>query len=187
VKKRGFTLLEALIAIAILAGLMTAIFGVQASAIQGVRYARDLQVAALLARAKMLEIEWKLKKNGFTISDMAMEGDFSDAEAERFSWRAEIRRVKPEAFEQVALGAGGGSENPLVAAFAPAIKMIGQQLADQVREVRLWVRWKDGVYDESFDVVTHIVQLGAAPASPPGLAAPAAKSGSSPAFDKGKK
>ena len=185
--RRGFTLLEALIAIAILASLMTAIFGVQASAIQGVRYARDLQVAALLARAKMLEIEWRLKRDGFNIADMAMEGDFSDADAEGFSWRAEIRRVKPEAFEQVALGTGGGSENPLVAAFAPAIKMIGQQLAEQVREVRLWVRWKDGVYDESFDVVTHIVQLGAAAVSPPGPAALGAKSAASPVPDKAAK
>ena len=142
----------------ILAGLFSAIYGVQASAARSVRYARDLQQAALLARDKMLEIEWTLKKQGFSVADMTMEGDFDEADAPRFAWRAEVRRVKAEAFTQ-AMPASADPANPMAAAFAPALQIIGRQLADQVREVRLWVTWKDGGYDEGFDVVTHIVQL----------------------------
>ena len=160
-RRRGFTLLEALISIGILAGLFTAIYGVQAGAVSSVRYARDLQRAALLARDKVLEVEWKLKKDGFSVADMTMEGDFDDAEAPEFRWRAEVHRVRPEAFEGLANmgGAVAGESNPLAAAFAPAFGLIGQQLAEQVREVRVWVMWKDGAYDESFDVVTHVVKL----------------------------
>lgn len=165
--KRGFTLLEALVAIGILAGLFTAIYGVQASAVRSVRYARDLQIAALLARDKMLEIEWKLKKDGFSVADMTMEGDFDEAEAPQFKWRAEIHRVKAEAFENMGMPATSGEVNPLAGAFAPAFQMIGRQLADQVRELRLWVIWKDGKYEESFDVVTHIVQLTGSGSPPP--------------------
>ena len=156
---RGFTLLEALVAMGILAGLFTAIYGVQASAVRSVRYARDLQRAALLARDKVLEVEWKLKKDGFSVADMTMEGDFDDAEAPEFKWRAEIRRVKAEAFENMATPTMDGEASVLAGAFAPAFSMIGRRLADQVRELRVVVSWKDGAYDESFDVVTHIVQL----------------------------
>jgi len=157
--RRGFTLLEALVAIGILAGLFTAIYGVQASAVRSVRYARDLQLASLLARDKVLEVEWKLKKDGFSVADMTMEGDFDDADAPEFKWRAEIRRVKAEAFENMAVPDLGNEASPLAAAFGPAFSMIGRRLADQVRELRVVVSWKDGAYDESFDVVTHIVQL----------------------------
>ena len=172
---RGFTLLEALVAMGILAGLFTAIYGVQASAVRSVRYARDLQRAALLARDKVLEVEWKLKKDGFSVADMTMEGDFDDAQAPEFKWRAEIRRVKAEAFENMASPAVDGEASPLAGAFAPAFSMIGRRLADQVRELRVVVSWKDGTYDESFDVVTHIVQLtgmGSPAASPVPSAGP---------------
>ena len=165
--RRGFTLLEALVAMGILAGLFTAIYGVQASVVRSVRYARDLQRAALLARDKVLEIEWKLKKDGFSVADMTMEGDFDDAEAPEFRWRAEIHRVKAEAFEAAATPQMGDQTNPMAAAFAPAFSMIGRRLADQVRELRVEVFWKDGKYEEGFDVVTHIVQLTGAGASPP--------------------
>ena len=165
--RRAFTLLEALVAIGILAGLFTAIYGVQASAVRSVRYARDLQLAALLVRDKVLEVEWKLKKDGFSVADMTMEGDFDDAEAPEFRWRAEIHRVKAEAFEAAAMPQVGDQTNPMAAAFAPAFSMIGRRLADQVRELRVMVMWKDGKYDESFDVVTHIVQLTGAGAPPP--------------------
>jgi hypothetical protein len=117
-----------------------------------------VQRAALLAKEQMLEIEWKLRKDGFTVNDMTLEGDFDEAEAKGYTWKAEIRRVKPEAFTM-----GGfevGNDNPLAAQFAPAMKFLGQKLADQVREVRFKVSWKEGRYIESFDVVTHIVRLG---------------------------
>ena len=165
--RSGFTLLEALVSIGILAGLFTAIYGVQASAVRSVRYARDLQRAALLARDKVLEIEWKLKKDGFSVADMTMEGDFDDAEAPEFRWRAEIHRVKAEAFEAATAPQVGDQANPLAAAFAPAFSMIGRRLADQVRELRVEVIWNDGKHEEGFDVVTHIVQLTGAGAPPP--------------------
>ena len=32
------------------------------------------------------------QEDGFSVADMTMEGDFDDAEAPEFKWRAEIRR-----------------------------------------------------------------------------------------------
>ena len=89
-------------------------------------------------------------------------------EAPELKWRAEIRRVKAEAFEDIAAPAVGGEASPLAGAFAPAFSMIGRRLADQVL-ARVVVSWRDGEYEESFDVVAHrrrLTGMGAAPASP---------------------
>jgi len=156
-RRAGFTLLEVMIAIGILAMMMTAIYGLQANAMRSVSYARDTQMASLLAREKMLELEWLLRKDNFALTEATLSGDFSDAEAPRFKWKAKILKVRPEAFE-----AGGEmtvSANPLAAQFAPAMQALTRQMAEQIREIRLGISWKDGRHEESFTVTTHVVML----------------------------
>ncbi|NJK88601.1 MAG: prepilin-type N-terminal cleavage/methylation domain-containing protein [Myxococcales bacterium] len=63
--KRGFTLLEVMVALSILALALTSIAGINANSFESSNYARGLTVATLLARAKMLDIELELQKDGF--------------------------------------------------------------------------------------------------------------------------
>jgi len=62
---RGFTLLEVLVAVAILGLGLTAILSVQFSAVAGTAHARHMAVAMGLARCKMSEIEELLLRDGF--------------------------------------------------------------------------------------------------------------------------
>jgi general secretion pathway protein I len=93
--KAGFSLLEVMVAIAILGLGLTAILSAQAGAFSAAQHARSLSIATGLARCKMLEVEEKLTRDGFPELDEQDSGpccDGDDGEAMRCTWRVD----KPE-------------------------------------------------------------------------------------------
>jgi general secretion pathway protein I len=75
---RGFTLLETVVALAILALALMAIFDLNAGAVSNHAYTKKLTVATLLARAKMTDLEQELHDEGFSNDDDEESGDFSE-------------------------------------------------------------------------------------------------------------
>jgi len=91
----GFTLLEVMVALAILALALTAIVGINGNAIRSHGYAKRVTVATMLARSKMADIESKYIEEGFTSEfDQVMEGTFEEEGWSDYRWKAEI--VKPD-------------------------------------------------------------------------------------------
>ena len=62
--RRGFTLLEVVVALAILGVSLMAIFDINAQAVAKHVYAKKLTVATLLARSKMIDLEQELYDQG---------------------------------------------------------------------------------------------------------------------------
>jgi general secretion pathway protein I len=93
IARRGFTLLEVMIALSILALSLTAIAGINANSFQSSNYARGLTVATLLARSKMLDIEIELQQDGFSEGERKLDGDFSDEGYEEVEWEAIVRPI----------------------------------------------------------------------------------------------
>ena len=91
---RGFTLLEVMISLAILAVALVAISGLNGGAVTMQAYGRRATEATLLLRGKMLDVEDDLQKNGFSDFDDEKHGTFDDEGASGFAWRAEI--LKPD-------------------------------------------------------------------------------------------
>ncbi|MBS1153584.1 MAG: gspI [Myxococcaceae bacterium] len=87
---RGFTLLEAIIAMAILALSLMAIFQISSQAVYAHVYAKKLTVATLLARSKMVDLEQELYEKGFNLDDDEQSGDFADDGWASYKWRAKI-------------------------------------------------------------------------------------------------
>lgn len=73
-KQSGFTLLEVMVAVAILGLGLTAILSAQAGAFSAAAHARNLSVATSLARCKMGEIEEDLVKDGFQELEVSESG-----------------------------------------------------------------------------------------------------------------
>ena len=94
--RRGFTLLEVMVAMAILAVSLVAIAGINTAAIGMHSYAKRLSVATLLARSKMADMESKLMSEDLPADDTAEEGTFEDDGFAEYHWRAEIIRPKTE-------------------------------------------------------------------------------------------
>lgn len=136
---RGFTLLEVMISLAILAVSLVAISGLNGGAVAMEAYSRRATEATLLLRAKMNDLEDQLHKDGFSDFDDDKRGTFEDEGAPDFAWRAEI--LKPDVQIDPAqllamLGVGqpkapaapdGG--NPLTQGIAAAAGMMGGPVA----------------------------------------------------------
>jgi len=93
VTNRGFTLLEVMISLAILALALTTITGINANSFESSNYARGLTVATLLARSKMLDIELELQEDGFSEGVRTLDGDFSDEGYDDVEWEVIIRPI----------------------------------------------------------------------------------------------
>lgn len=89
-RTRGFTLLETVVALAILALALMAIFDINSGAVSNHAYSKKLTVATLLARSKMTDLEQKLYDEGFSNDDDEESGDFSQEGWDNFKWRAKI-------------------------------------------------------------------------------------------------
>ncbi|NPD25536.1 MULTISPECIES: type IV pilus modification PilV family protein [Corallococcus] len=92
----GFTLLETMVAMAILSVALMAIFDLNSGAVANHVYTKRLTVAALLSRSKMTDLEQKLYDDGFEQDDDEQSGDFSDEGWPQFKWRARIIAPKTD-------------------------------------------------------------------------------------------
>jgi general secretion pathway protein I len=108
-RRRGFTLLEVLVAVAILGLGLTAILSAQAGAFASASHARNLSLATGLLRCKMSEVEEHLYREGFQETDESGAGPCCETDETpnmRCTWRAD-RPTFPEAkFGDLNLGAG---------------------------------------------------------------------------------
>lgn len=177
----GFTLLEVMVALAILALSLTALLGTQSSSVVLTRYINNLTVASLLAKGKMLDLEHELKKDGFdAFGEDHESGNFSEEGHPEVSWEAQIEKIEldesslqnlmesaPQSREDVVnklmenpqlagMDISALNFNPgMIFSFVPtAIEMLGEK----VRKCTLTVSWKDGRRTRSVQYQTYFVQ-----------------------------
>lgn len=109
---RGFTLLEVLVAIAILGLGLTVILSSQAGLFSSASRGEHLTVAGSMLRCKMSEIELKLAQKGFSLTDENDEGDCCDDEGDGYSCTWKIERVELPPLPQASMDKDGGAPGP---------------------------------------------------------------------------
>lgn len=109
--RRGFTLLEVLVAVAILGLGLTVILSSQVGLFSSATRGEHLTVASSMLRCKMSEIELTLAQKGFQLTDQNDEGDCCDNESDGYSCAWKIERVELPPLPQTS-GAGGSSPGP---------------------------------------------------------------------------
>lgn len=183
-RARAFTLLEVLVALAVLSLGLMAVADLAGTALRQHGYARDLTVATALARGRMAELEEAYEDKGFKDFDENEEGDFADQGHPGFAWRVEVKKpdttLGPEQLLGVLLGQAGedastqellqklmgtggqaqGAPGGLLGGVLSAqLTAFGEQLKKSFRQVTLTVAWRDGRTLHQFDVTTHLVVL----------------------------
>ncbi len=182
----AFTLLEVMIAMAILAIALGSIMSSQVGAVRAARRARDHDLAVVMARCKMGEIDERLAKDGFpAVALTETDNCCTDSDLETYECEWSVDRVVlpdvPEDAEPgedplTKLAAAGGSsgapgERPdptkmmesadpggfEALAISIAYPVVKPSIEDQVRRVTCKVKWKEGDAERSFEVVRYIV------------------------------
>jgi prepilin-type N-terminal cleavage/methylation domain-containing protein len=93
-RARGFTLLEVMIATAILAGVLTWVTVGLVRSVRAENHAKMLTTATFLARAKMSDFEDELYEKGFGEFDKETSGGFEDRGFSKFGWKITVDKVE---------------------------------------------------------------------------------------------
>ena len=185
VRHAGFTLLEVMVAVAILALSLTAIFSSQVGAMRTAARSRHINTATLLARCKMGELEEQFASEGLpAIDDKGRDECCEGAEMVGYRCEWSVDRVvlpgdtgaEGEEGEEgegglpgmgegdgpaLAMGdfLGGGTDTSGLAemAIGLAYPVLKPHIEEQVRRVTVEVFWAEGESERSFDVVQYVV------------------------------
>lgn len=165
----GFTLLEVMIAVGILGMSMSALLTSQVSAVRATRYAQALTSVAFLAEYAIIDIEWRMQKDGGWVNeDRRYEGDFSDQ-----GW-SEIRysclvdfleipdynkiRAAKDAKDRETDGSGlhyKDAGDKAFSALALVWPMVKAAIEQSIRKVTCKVTWPDGRKTDELSLSTY--------------------------------
>lgn len=162
----GFTLLEVIIALTIMVLAFTAILSVESGGINAAEKTHQLNIVAMLARNKMIEVEYDIEGKSF---DEVKKDDGGNFEGyPDFRWTSEIKEVKFPNLNLQGVGSGGDSADKSAAAGGgqPAsdlltlmTKLVTNYLSKSVREVDVTIYWKRVSGDQKFTIATFWVDL----------------------------
>lgn len=159
--RSGFTLLEVIIAITIMVMAFASILAVEHNSINATTRARELNVVTMLARSKMVELEYKVEGKTFDEIRKEEQGNFTPPH-ENYHWKTEIKEIK---FPNMNLGGGGGKEGSASGddsgnQFAELLmKLVTNYFTKAIREMVVTISYKRGPGDMSYSVSTYWVDL----------------------------
>lgn len=172
----GFTLMEVLIAFAILAMSLAILLGTQANSVQMMERSNRMALAAMLARGQMFALEAELLREGFSTMEQREQGTFRDEGFPDVRWRAVIDVVEITGDAEQAFVEGvtsqlygdGETEGALsgasaVTQFLPLIiaqiPSIINDISERTRRISLTVEWDVGRGTHEFTVQQFVVNL----------------------------
>jgi prepilin-type N-terminal cleavage/methylation domain-containing protein len=174
--KKGFTLLEMMIAMAILSGSLTwLIVGISRN-IKAENHAKLMTTATFLARDRMIQFEDELYEKGFGEFDKELTGTFEEKGFQRFGWHLIVDKVtlpdstqlqtaltKAQEAKQTLSGqpppdtsSSSQNQNPLTASagmMASQFGIIKDVLEQGIRRVTVEVTWWEGRKPQAVSVV----------------------------------
>jgi len=167
----GFTLLEIMIAVAILAATTVVLLRIVTNNIRATNHAKLTTAATFLARTKISDVEDDVLYNGFSTDTESDKGTFKDEGPgyERFRWETMIERIElptdlTTKAQDTATKSSKEAKNPMelmsgflggmMSAFIEPIR-IGLQ--ESVRKVTVRVIWDEhGRPDQTIEVVEYL-------------------------------
>lgn len=184
--RRGFTLLECMVALLLLATASIILVQSQRQAIQMGEDAQRTDTASMLARDLMTDLEIRIEKEGFGELEVKENGTFTDerfgGRFEEYRWAWEVERVDLEIPNLSALmdmlgtaqedsGLSGSVSDAASQADPAAIldavgvdfELVSEELSKFLREARVRVCWSAGEDDEGqeaeecVELITHLV------------------------------
>jgi general secretion pathway protein I len=180
----GFTLLEVMVAIAILAMSLTAIFSTQVQNVSMSNHTKWITVANLMGRCKMSEIELELRRDGFPEADESESAreccEIFENDDFNCSWKIQrvelpstidVETAMGEAMTQDSLSGFIGDfqaeriNNQLssmggMGALSSLLPLINDLLVGTIRRINLTVKWKERGKKKEMELTQYVVNPG---------------------------
>ncbi len=161
-RESGFTLLEVMIAIGILAIGIGAILVAENNSLDVTIRAKRMNTVATLARNVMVEAEREIQGKPFTEVRTESFGKF-DAPFADYSWERKIKEISfPKIMSQNQGGSGSGDSGtkPEIDPNAErVVKIATSYLSKATREVTVTILWKDKGENQKYSVSQYWVDL----------------------------
>jgi general secretion pathway protein I len=183
-RQDGFTLLEVMIALAILAGALVLLGQAVAQSVRQANHARMTRTAALLMRQKMSDLEQDLYKNGFSDFPEEDGGNFAEQGFATFRWTMAAEKIElPTNLGQAAADASkkiseaasdfatsntanskalaqatdSSMMSMLLSSFGGVVDQVRMALEDSVRRVTVRVIWLEPPREEKLEIAAYYV------------------------------
>ncbi len=149
----GFTLLEVIIAMAIMVLSFTSILAVEQGSINASARAKQMNIVGMLARNQMVETEYKIEGKSFDEVQKEESGTFPEPYTD-YRWKTKIIELK---FPPLNLGnPGNKGETQETETLS---KLVSNFLSKAIREVSVTISWNRGAGEQSFTLATYWVNL----------------------------
>jgi type II secretion system protein I len=180
----GFTLLEVMIALAILAMTAAVLVEIVTNNVRATNHSKLTTAATFLARSKMVDLEEQTTVNGFSENNETANGTFKDQGYPDFRWESQIERVElpTDMAQKTQAQAQEKSQNDVGKdPFAMMTGLLGGMMSSfiepvrigleaSVRRVTVRVIWDEvGRPDQSFEVVQYLTDPAKLDANMPGM------------------
>lgn len=183
--EHGFTLLEVLIALAIMVICFASVLSVESGAINASARAKTMNIVQMLAKNQMIETEYRIQGQIFDAINKKDGGKFPDPYQD-YRWTTTVKQIDFPNLSGIINaaasgggggggsggggggGGGGGADSSANAGAQQPVSDIGQQvsrlvtqyLSQAVREVTVTIYWKKGEGEQRYSVSTYWVDLG---------------------------
>ncbi len=164
---QGFTLLEVMIAMAIMLVAFSSILAIQSSSLSSALRSRQIHEVGMLARGAMAQTEVEIAGKKFNEISEEASGQFEDPYQD-YSWTRKIKEITMPNLAGIAQAASqdeaGGQSNSEEEAQKSAMmeqmtKVVTNFLSKAVREVTITVTWKRGPGLQKYEVAMYWVDL----------------------------
>jgi prepilin-type N-terminal cleavage/methylation domain-containing protein len=155
----AFTLIEVMMATAIMAIAFSAILTTQSNSILLTIKTRDTNLAGFLARNLMVESEHLMEGKPFGELKQEELGTYP-APYERFKWKREVKEIEFPDFASFAAGGDSGDDQGNNSQQARILgQSITRYLSNAVREMVITVSWPRGDGEQSVRLSTYLINL----------------------------
>ena len=151
----GFTLLETMIAVAIMLIAFSAILMTESASLNSSARAKQMNIVAMLSKNALIESEYAIQGRTFEEMDKEKTLPFPEPYND-YSYKRIIKEIK---FPSLSLGGSKAGAGGIDATTEQVIKLLTNFLSKAVREVTVEVIWKKGTETQSFAVSTYWVDL----------------------------
>lgn len=156
---KGFSLVEIMVALAILSMSVLTVITLQNSSVRMSIYSKQSTIASMLARSVMVDAYLEYYAQSLTNAIKEEKSGEEEMAGLPMKWTTTLDEVPLEIPLEGGEEEEGDSQASTPDAFKPIIETLNDYLKNAMRELSVVVSWQSGAQEEKVHVVTHLIDF----------------------------